>query len=63
MGSGHITPLADVWRKIDRIDASKMREALSRHIYDREIATAGFGATEAFPIWQKLRAGMSWWRL
>lgn len=63
LGSGHITPLADVWRKIDRIDASKMREALSRHIYDREIATAGFGATEAFPIWQKLRAGMSWWRL
>ncbi|KAH7702815.1 hypothetical protein AAVH_30025, partial [Aphelenchoides avenae] len=53
----------DVWQAIDKLGPSDIKEAASRHIYDREIAVSGVGCTEAFPIYQALRAGMSWWRL
>nr|CAD2145933.1 unnamed protein product [Meloidogyne enterolobii] len=32
------------------------------NVYDREIACAGTGKVEAWPIYQEMRASMSWWR-
>lgn len=58
-----MTPLHTLERKIHYIDAAAIREALSRHIYDRDLACAGLGKTEAWPNYYLLRYSMSWWRL
>jgi processing peptidase subunit beta len=63
LGTGKVTQLSELWKQIDNIDAGDVREALSRHVYDREIACAGVGRTEAFPNYFILRNAMSWWRL
>lgn len=63
LSCGKITPLHLLERKIHYIDAAAVREAISRHIYDRDLACAGIGKTEAWPNYLMLRYGMSWWRL
>jgi len=63
LSNGSITPLHTLERKIYYADANAIREAVSRHVYDRDLACAGVGKTEAWPIYHALRAAMSWWRL
>ncbi|KAK0416829.1 hypothetical protein QR680_012707 [Steinernema hermaphroditum] len=61
--SGNLKTAAELVQDIDRIDASAIREAMSRHVYDRDIVCSGVGRTEAWPNYSHLRYGMSWWRL
>ncbi|CAI5443921.1 unnamed protein product [Caenorhabditis angaria] len=61
--TGNVRQLSDLEAQIQKVDATAVREAISRHVYDRDIATAGVGRTEAFPNYSHIRAGMSWWRL
>ncbi|KAL3079570.1 hypothetical protein niasHT_037132 [Heterodera trifolii] len=61
--SGKITPFDQLERRIHFINANAVREAVSRHVYDREIAVAAIGRIEAFTSYFELRYGMSWWRL
>ncbi|PAV83986.1 hypothetical protein WR25_21861 [Diploscapter pachys] len=58
-----VRSLVDMEDQISRIDHTTLREAISRHVYDRDIASSGVGRTEAFPPYTFLRYGMSWWRL
>jgi processing peptidase subunit beta len=61
--TGKVRSLADVEEAISRIDHSAVREAVSRNVYDRDVAASGVGRTEAFPIYAFVRSRMSWWRL
>jgi len=61
--NGQITPLAEIERRITYINTEAVRTAVMNHIYDRDIAIAGVGRTEAFPNYYHLRYAMSWWRL
>uniref|UniRef100_A0A9J2PXA9 Peptidase M16 N-terminal domain-containing protein n=1 Tax=Ascaris lumbricoides TaxID=6252 RepID=A0A9J2PXA9_ASCLU len=63
LDTGKIQSMADLERDIERVDKSMVREAMSRHVYDRDIACAGVGRTEAWPTYSHVRYGMSWWRL
>uniref|UniRef100_A0A915NFR3 Uncharacterized protein n=1 Tax=Meloidogyne javanica TaxID=6303 RepID=A0A915NFR3_MELJA len=45
------------------LSADTVQAAMMDHVYDREIACAGTGKVEAWPIYQEMRASMSWWRL
>jgi len=63
LATGKMTPLHVLERKIHYTDASAVREAMSRHIYDRDVAVAGLGKTEAWTQYYMLRSAMSWWRL
>uniref|UniRef100_A0A915BK30 Mitochondrial processing peptidase beta subunit n=2 Tax=Parascaris univalens TaxID=6257 RepID=A0A915BK30_PARUN len=63
LDTGKIQSMANLERDIERIDKSMVREAMSRHLYDRDIACAGVGRTEAWPTYSHVRYGMSWWRL
>lgn len=61
--TGGVRSLADIEEAIARLDKTAIREAVSRHVYDRDIACSGVGRTEAWPNYNHLRYGMSWWRL
>ncbi|CAB3401620.1 unnamed protein product [Caenorhabditis bovis] len=61
--TGNVRQLSELEEQIQKIDATAVREAISRHVYDRDLAAAGVGRTEAFPNYAHVRAGMSWWRL
>ncbi|ULT99653.1 hypothetical protein L5515_003603 [Caenorhabditis briggsae] len=61
--TGNLRQLSDLEAQIQKIDAGVVREAISRHVYDRDLAAVGVGRTEAFPNYAHVRAGMSWWRL
>jgi len=63
LSCGKITPLHQLERKIHYTDVSTVRDAVMRHVYDRDIACAGIGLTEAWPEYMLVRGGMSWWRL
>ncbi|KAL7071557.1 hypothetical protein ACQ4LE_009504 [Meloidogyne hapla] len=63
LSTGRITPLSELERKITFISADTVQAAMMDHIYDREIACAGTGKVEAWPIYQEMRASMSWWRI
>ena len=63
LNTGNATQLEDLERAIQKVDASSVREAMSRNVYDRDIACAGVGRTEAWPNYAQVRYGMSWWRL
>ncbi|CAK5088160.1 unnamed protein product [Meloidogyne enterolobii] len=63
LSTGKITPLSELERKISFISADTVQAAMMDHVYDREIACAGTGKVEAWPIYQEMRASMSWWRL
>ncbi|KHN87756.1 Cytochrome b-c1 complex subunit 1, mitochondrial [Toxocara canis] len=63
LDTGKIQSMADLEQDIERIDKSAVREAMSRQVYDRDIACAGVGRTEAWPTYSHVRYGMSWWRL
>lgn len=45
LDTGKIQSMADLERDIERVDKSMVREAMSRHVYDRDIACAGVGKT------------------
>lgn len=49
--------------RIRKLTASNVREAISRHVYDRDLAVSGVGKTEALPSYIQLRYAQSWWRL
>ncbi|CAI2348181.1 unnamed protein product [Caenorhabditis sp. 36 PRJEB53466] len=61
--SGNLRQLSELEAQIQKVDAGTIREAISRHVYDRDLAAVGVGRTEAFPNYAHVRAGMSWWRL
>ncbi|CAI4227895.1 unnamed protein product [Auanema sp. JU1783] len=61
--TGNVRSLAEVEEAISRIDHNAVREAVSRHVYDRDFAASGVGRTEAFPNYAHTRYRMSWWRL
>ncbi|CAD6197394.1 unnamed protein product [Caenorhabditis auriculariae] len=61
--TGNVRSLSEVEEQISKTDHTAIREAVSRHVYDRDLAAAGVGRTEAFPPYAFVRAGMSWWRL
>jgi len=63
LGKGEPTNVADVERAIRFLDAASVREAMSRHVYDRDLAISGVGRTEALPNYVNQRLKMSWWRL
>ena len=63
LSTGKITSLDVLERKIHYVDSAAIREAVSRHVYDRDLAVAAVGRTEAWPGYCPLRFGMSWWRL
>uniref|UniRef100_A0AC35TY18 Mitochondrial processing peptidase beta subunit n=1 Tax=Rhabditophanes sp. KR3021 TaxID=114890 RepID=A0AC35TY18_9BILA len=63
LNTGEIEQLGDLAKKIDSLDAATIRDAVSRNIYDRDFAAAGVGKTEAWPDYQHIRYGMSWWRM
>jgi predicted Zn-dependent peptidase len=55
--------LEELARNINYIDANQVREAASRHIYDRDLAIVVVGKTEAWPTYHWLRYAMSSWRV
>lgn len=61
--TGNATQLEDLERSIHKIDAAAVREAMSRNVYDRDLACAAVGRSEAWPNYAQLRYGMSFWRL
>uniref|UniRef100_A0A183BP07 Cytochrome b-c1 complex subunit 2, mitochondrial n=1 Tax=Globodera pallida TaxID=36090 RepID=A0A183BP07_GLOPA len=63
LSSGKITPLHELERRIHFVNAGAVKEAVSRHVYDRDIAVAAIGRIEAFTPYFELRYAMSWWRL
>lgn len=63
LNTGKATQLDELERAIQKVDAGSIREAVSRNVYDRDIACAGVGRTEAWPNYAQVRYGMSWWRL
>ncbi|KJH48670.1 peptidase, M16 family [Dictyocaulus viviparus] len=58
-----VRSLADIENEISRIDPNRLKEAVFRHVYDRDTANVGVGLTEAFMSYTLTRTGMSWWRL
>lgn len=61
--TGGVRSLADIEDSLEKLDKTAVREAVSRHVYDRDIAASGVGRTEAWPNYAQLRYGMSWWKL
>ncbi|CAJ0930898.1 unnamed protein product, partial [Mesorhabditis belari] len=61
--TGHLRSLADVEEQLSNLSANSIGQAMNRHIYDRDIATAGVGRTEGFPEYSYIRQRMWWWRL
>lgn len=61
--AGAPTSPASLEETIRRLTAGRVREAVSRHVYDRDLAVAGVGKTEAIPNYIQIRATQSWWRL
>nr|BAD11763.1 mitochondria bc1 complex core subunit 1 [Brugia malayi] len=55
--------LADLENAIENVDKKAISEAINKHVYDRDLAVAGIGRTEAWPDYYQLRIGMSAWRL
>lgn len=58
-----VRSLAEIEERLQRTDKNAVMQAVSRHVYDRDLATAGVGRTEAFPHYQHTRFAQSWWRL
>jgi processing peptidase subunit beta len=63
LNCGTLTPLYELEQKINQVSSSDVREATSRQVYDRDVACAAIGKTEAWPDYTAVREGMSWWRL
>ena len=63
LNTGNATQLEELERAVHKLDSSSVREAVSRHVYDRDVAAAGVGLTESWPNYAQVRYGMSWWRL
>ncbi|KAK6739749.1 hypothetical protein RB195_008317 [Necator americanus] len=61
--TGSVRSLAQLEDEIARIDHNVIREAVFKHVYDRDTANVGVGLTEAFVNYLHTRAAMSWWRL
>jgi len=60
---GEPSSVAALEERIRKLEASDVREAMSRHVYDRDLTSAGSGRTEAMPAYLMLRYSQSWWRL
>jgi len=63
LNTGRVTQLEELARNINYIDANQVREAASRHVYDRDLAIVVVGKTEAWPTYHWLRYAMSSWRV
>ncbi|KAI6185030.1 Cytochrome b-c1 complex subunit 1, mitochondrial [Aphelenchoides bicaudatus] len=63
LAKGEPTSLSNLEKRIRNLDAGAIREAMSRHVYDRDLAAAGIGRTEAMPAYLIMRYKQSWWRL
>uniref|UniRef100_A0A915PH90 Mitochondrial processing peptidase beta subunit n=1 Tax=Setaria digitata TaxID=48799 RepID=A0A915PH90_9BILA len=55
--------LSDLENAINNVDKEVISKAMNEHVYDRDIAVAGVGRTEAWPDYYQMRIGMSAWRL
>ena len=61
--TGSARSLGQIDEELSKVDKGAVREAVSRHVYDRDVVASGVGRTEAWPNYATLRYGMSWWRL
>ncbi|KAL4002579.1 Insulinase (Peptidase M16) family protein [Acanthocheilonema viteae] len=61
--TGTVQSLSDFENSIDSVDKETISEAINKHVYDRDLAVAGVGRTEAWPDYYQMRIGMSSWRL
>ena len=52
---GKAGSISDLEHEIRHLDASAIREAVSRHVYDRDFSIAGAGRTEAVPNYPIIR--------
>ena len=43
MYTGNVRPLAQIEEELSRVNHNAVREAVSRHVYDRDFAAAGVG--------------------
>lgn len=63
LGKGEPSSLSALETNIRKLDASSVRGAMSRYVYDRDLAAAGIGRTECMPPYLIMRYKQSWWRL
>ncbi|CEF66929.1 Cytochrome b-c1 complex subunit 1, mitochondrial [Strongyloides ratti] len=63
LNKGEVQQLSDLMNEINQISCETIRDAVTRNVYDRDFASAAVGKTEAWPDYQHIRYGMSWWRL
>ncbi|CAD5209178.1 unnamed protein product [Bursaphelenchus okinawaensis] len=61
--TGDVENLSELEEKLRRLNAGNVREAVSRHVYDRDLAMSGVGKTEALCNYIQIRHTQSWWRL
>ncbi|KAM3723697.1 Cytochrome b-c1 complex subunit 1 [Dirofilaria immitis] len=61
--SGTVQSLSDLENAIENVNKEAISEAMNEHVYDRDLAIAGIGRTEAWPDYYQMRIGMSSWRL
>ncbi|VDK73215.1 unnamed protein product [Litomosoides sigmodontis] len=61
--TGTVQSLSDLENSIESVDKDAISEAMNKHVYDRDLAVAGVGRTEAWPDYYQMRIGMSSWRL
>lgn len=60
---GAVQSLSDMESAIESVDKEAVSGAMNKHVYDRDLAVAGIGRTEAWPDYYQMRIGMSAWRL
>jgi len=63
LAKGEPSSLSTLEKNIRKLDASAVREAMSRYVYDRDLSAAGIGRTECMPAYLVMRYKQSWWRL
>uniref|UniRef100_A0A8R1U295 Uncharacterized protein n=1 Tax=Onchocerca volvulus TaxID=6282 RepID=A0A8R1U295_ONCVO len=61
--SGTAQSFSDLENVIESVDKEAISKAMNEHVYDRDLAVAGIGRTEAWPDYYQMRIGMSSWRL
>lgn len=57
---GRRVPLVEMEARINSINASTIRETITKYVYDKCPAVVGVGPTEAFPDYSRVRDSMYW---
>jgi processing peptidase subunit beta len=61
--AGSARSLAEIDAEIDAVNASTVRDACTKYIYDKCPAVSSIGPVEGLPDYNRLRAAMYWMRL